>query len=426
MNSNIHQTFLMLASAASLMAGAAEKEDVFIGTMRMANPHPANGVDVEPEKVYLEIRGLPEPDPLQNSTHRGNQARTGLWNTHGLRSSPRVKWTFNTDGAVKSSPVAVDGLVFFGSHDRHVYAVDAATGVMKWKVDTGGPVDCAPALAAGVVYIGSGDKLLHAIDARTGESIWKSMRGNQPVLDTPVIGYDAVFAYVPGWGAGLMALDPRTGKIRCRYHKGRGWKSDGQPHNLALSNGILLHVGPVDVRSGDPLLFDIQVGQACAITGGFAVDGDIVYVGQHNLLVAVDLQQGGKKWHALVEDWKSAGGELPARIKHRVQAATACHAGQVYLASMDGSLYAFSATNGKRLWQFDTQGPIAASPGLTPDNTIYIPSRDKHLYSVDTRDGRLLWTFAAQGCIDTSPCIANGVVYIGSDDGSVYALEAKD
>ncbi|WP_425604810.1 PQQ-binding-like beta-propeller repeat protein [Halobellus marinus] len=44
----------------------------------------------------------------------------------GIDGAP--EWRFETDGSVDSSPVVVDGTVYVGSMDNHVYALDAASG----------------------------------------------------------------------------------------------------------------------------------------------------------------------------------------------------------------------------------------------------------------------------------------------------------
>jgi len=36
-----------------------------------------------------------------------------------------LRWRFQTDGPVTSSPTVVDGVVYIGSTDRHVYALSA-------------------------------------------------------------------------------------------------------------------------------------------------------------------------------------------------------------------------------------------------------------------------------------------------------------
>ena len=47
-----------------------------------------------------------------------------------------------------------NGVVYVGSHDSHVYALNASTGAGLWRFATG--VVCnSPAVADGVVYVGS-------------------------------------------------------------------------------------------------------------------------------------------------------------------------------------------------------------------------------------------------------------------------------
>ncbi len=42
------------------------------------------------------------------------------------------KQRFTSEGEVKSSPSVAGGVVYFGSYDRHLYAVDIHTGEEKW------------------------------------------------------------------------------------------------------------------------------------------------------------------------------------------------------------------------------------------------------------------------------------------------------
>ena len=86
---------------------------------------------------------------------RGDPAHTGVNPGPGFESSPRLLWRFQTGGNVDSSPAVVDGVVYIGSGDEYVYALDAATGKQDWRFQTGGYVLSPPAVMDGVVYIGS-------------------------------------------------------------------------------------------------------------------------------------------------------------------------------------------------------------------------------------------------------------------------------
>jgi eukaryotic-like serine/threonine-protein kinase len=49
-------------------------------------------------------------------------------------------------------------------------------------------------------------------------------------------------------------------------------------------------------------------------------------------------------------------------------------------------------------------------------------SYDKNVYALDAKTGAKLWSYTPGGEVYTSPSVANGVVYLGSDDGNVYAF----
>ena len=53
---------------------------------------------------------------------------------------------------------------------------------------------------------------------------------------------------------------------------------------------------------------------------------------------------------------------------------------------------------------------------------MYVGSDDHHLYALDASTGRLLWRCRMDGDVRSSPAVADGVVYVGSSDGYVYAV----
>ena len=65
-----------------------------------------------------------------------------------------------------SSPTVVNGLVYIGSDDYNVYALDANTGSKIWSFGTGYYVADCPAVDSGVVYVGSQDDNVYALNAK--------------------------------------------------------------------------------------------------------------------------------------------------------------------------------------------------------------------------------------------------------------------
>jgi outer membrane protein assembly factor BamB len=60
------------------------------------------------------------------------------------------------------------------------------------------------------------------------------------------------------------------------------------------------------------------------------------------------------------------------------------------------------------------------------DTIFFGSSADDKVYALDARTGAERWTFFTEGPVRLAPTIANGQVYIGSDDGCAYCLSADD
>src|SRR5215469_2763517 len=71
-----------------------------------------------------------------------------------------------------SSPVVWNSVVYYGSGDTNIYALDAATGALKWKFKTGDVVHASPAISDGVLFVGSWDSYFYALEASTGKEKW--------------------------------------------------------------------------------------------------------------------------------------------------------------------------------------------------------------------------------------------------------------
>ena len=113
-----------------------------------------------------------------------------------------LKWTFATGAWVDSSPaIGADGTVYFGSWDTNFYALNP-DGSKKWSFPTRGIVDSSPAygeetelssqVAAiggdGTIYFGSHDKKLYALNP-DGTLHWAFMTGGR-IIASPAIAFD--------------------------------------------------------------------------------------------------------------------------------------------------------------------------------------------------------------------------------------------
>ncbi len=77
----------------------------------------------------------------------------------------------------------------------------------------------------------------------------------------------------------------------------------------------------------------------------------------------------------------------------------------------------------KQAWTAQTRGPIPSSPAVA-NGVVYVGSQDFHLYAFNATTGATLWTAQTGNYINSSPTVANGIVYIGSNDDKLYAFNA--
>lgn len=122
----------------------------------------------------------------------------------------RERWRFET-GAIESSPALVDGVLYFGTWDQKVIALDIRTRKALWTFRTDGEVHAAPAVARGTVFIGTTGGTLYAIDARTGRLRWQRDDGREFFYAGPSVAYGRV--YIPNTDGTLYAYGARTGNL---------------------------------------------------------------------------------------------------------------------------------------------------------------------------------------------------------------------
>jgi len=103
------------------------------------------------------------------------------------------RWNFRTDSFVTAGAAVARGVVYCGSQDGSLYALDAETGSERWRFKTPGGIWGAPSVAGRTLYFGSGDRYLHALDVETGQELWKYETGAFPVYCSPVIAAGTVY-----------------------------------------------------------------------------------------------------------------------------------------------------------------------------------------------------------------------------------------
>jgi outer membrane protein assembly factor BamB len=76
-----------------------------------------------------------------------------------------------------------------------------------------------------------------------------------------------------------------------------------------------------------------------------------------------------------------------------------------------------------RQWSYKTGGTVYSSPAIV-NGFVYVGSNDGDVYALNATTGAKLWSYATGTVVYSSPAVVNGVVYVGSLDDDVYALNS--
>ncbi len=279
-------------------------------------------------------------------------------------------WQFNTQFRCSYGlSIGADGTLYFGSLDHHVYAVDGTTGTQRWATDLGGEISSAPAVGPdGKLYVGARNHLFYALDGQAGSVLWTFPMGHD-TASSPAIGPDGA-VYFGCYDDRLYALDSQTGNQRWAFTAGG----------------------------------DIQSSPAVAD------DGRLYFGSWDGNVYCVDSSNGQEMWRyatgGAVNSSAAIGGD-----------------GRVYIGSQANKLIALDADTGSPIWQFATSGGVSSSPAIGGDGTVYVGCDDHRLYAVDSTNGQMVWSYQTGNRCEVCPAIgADGTIYIGSWDGKLHAV----
>lgn len=295
----------------------------------------------------------------------------------------------NADEATGGGLAYGNGTLYVTSGFGSITAVDPISGKIKWQQLLNASGSGAPTYYKGLVYVTSGDDTGWALEADTGRIRWQltSAPDTGNVLGAPAPAVTDKYV-VFGYG---------DGEVQGAFRKGgmRMWISQlaGQQRSRAISKVNDITGAPVIVgetvyvgsMAGRMVAMDINTGERIwtaregALGTMWPVGGSVFAITVQNELVRLDARDGTRIW----------GVKLPHYVKYTQKKATETYAnkgpvvagGRVVVASNDGLIRFFDPVSGK------DQGSVAIPGGAT-----------------------------------TAPVFANGVMYVVSTKGQLYAF----
>jgi len=304
-------------------------------------------------------------------TVRGDAQLTGTASGH-LPSKLKLVWHFQTDGAIKAPPVVADGRVFAASMDRHLYAIDAATGKQLWRFKADDELEAGPLFHEGHVFIGSNNGTFYALEGDSGKTLWTFEADGKIAGAANLATGDAAAVIVFGsYDNHLYGLDARTG-------------------------GLLFKHAASSYINGTPAV----IGQSAAFG---SCDG---------FLYRVPLTEGAEAVKIDAGSYIAASGAASGSV--------------VYVGTYEGQFLAAETDSGRVLWSFDnTTGDAFFSSPAVDEKSVVVGCRDQKLYCFERETGKVRWTFEASDRFDSSPLVAGGTVAVGNDDGRLYLLDLE-
>ncbi len=342
-----------------------------------------------------------------------------------------AKWRFTDDdtlGCIESSPaLSPDGSVLYiGSENGGVYALDSATGKLKWKFMTGGPVNAAPLVdGSGNIYVGSVDGTFYAID-KDGYLNWE-FRTKEAIFASAALDSELEQIYMASCDHVLYAMDMKSGTLVWRY----------QTDDKLMSSPVIGHDKTVYIGSLDHYLYALspldgalkwrfKTGNQIYASPALDSDGTL-YIGTASFRGAVNEENA---FHALsstgLEKWSVKN------IHGFSGSAVISPEGTLCVASFDNNLYGI-ARSGEDVVNFKNFSDESLSTGAIGSNDyLYIASQEGILFGLsitegNSRDGRdVLWQYDLEMPITTSaPVIGQSTVFIGAcayERGAIMAF----
>jgi polyvinyl alcohol dehydrogenase (cytochrome) len=375
----------------------------------------------------------------------------------------------------RTSPAVVDGVVYIGDQDGgHVLAIDAKTGDLRWNSGPINPgpftiITQSPIVHDGVLYVGAASAeenvaafpgypccffrgSVSALDAATGRILWT----------TYMIPQGSGYSGAGVW-AGTAALDPSTKTL---------YVGTGNNYSVPESVSQCQADGGTPAECLDPsnhvdavLALDINSGAIKWATGvqGFdawnvacifgsgencpaPVGPDYDFGSGPNLMsikidgkmrtVVGEGQKSGNYWLLDAATGRILWGTQvgPGSTLGGIEWGTAADNSRIYVALANlnrteftppgsstpidyGSYAALDPLTGQVLWQLpDPEGhPLDLGPVTVSNGVMFVGSMSGHMYALDASNGKVLWDFEGEGSSNAGPAIGtDGTLYWGN------------
>jgi outer membrane protein assembly factor BamB len=340
---------------------------------------------------------------------RGRATQTGVTN-EALADPLAIRWQVKLKRGIASTAAVVKGVVYVGSYDGHVYAIDLASGEQKWAF-AGGSFKAPPTVVDGAVYIGDEDDgIFYCLSAADGKKRWEYDAGATITGGANVAGDLVLFG---SHDSTLHAVHRADGKPAWKYRTKQGPVYGSvvvaNGHTFLAGCDNMLHI--VDVKDGGGIA-QIEMSGPSGSTAAF-VDGKLYVPNMGNEVQAIDLAKRKIAW------------SFESRESQPFNCSAAVTEKYVIAGSDEGDVYVLDRAKGTSVWTFATKkGRVESSP-VVAGNRVYVGTTAGALHVLDVDKRAEVQKLQLGKGILASPAVGEGCLVIGTTDGVLYCLGQK-
>ena len=367
------------------------------------------------QKAYTVRTDMPQFHG-RNAAHSGVNPYENTLNVSNVADLDTL-WQAPIGGASFVSPVVAGGRVYAAGRDGKLYAFIAATGgpVAGFPVLASPAGITGPSVGNGRVFVGSYDHKLHAYHQNTGAAV----SGFPITLPSTIIG-------PPSLALGNVYVGCADGNIY-GFNATTGLAVSGFPVTTTASSHIFgsptIAGGRLYIGSDNGKIYAFDAVNGTPIPGYPLITGGVV-----STVAAASGMGVVGSLDTKIYGFNLASGHFlsgfPMPTGYIVDSSPAIAGDKVFTGSRDANVYA-EFTSGSSAWITTLDDSIYGSP-MVANGVVYINS-DFRLYALSAATGAVRWSAAVEALYGglNSPVIDDGIVYLTSTDGNIYAFSLK-